>query len=39
MTEFLLFWIDAGGPIVILLAALSLVSVTLIIGKTVQLVS
>jgi biopolymer transport protein ExbB len=38
MVEFALFWVGAGGPIVVLLAGLSVVSVGLIVGKAVQLV-
>jgi biopolymer transport protein ExbB len=37
MVDSLLFWIDAGGPIVVLLGALSVVSVALIAAKAVQL--
>jgi biopolymer transport protein ExbB len=37
MAEFALFWIEAGGPIVVLLGVLSVVSIALILGKIAQL--
>jgi biopolymer transport protein ExbB len=37
MVEAALFWVRAGGPVVIVLAVLSVVSVALIAGKAVQL--
>lgn len=37
MIDFALFWVEAGGPIVVILAALSVISVALIFGKAVQL--
>lgn len=38
MAERVLFWVEAGGPIVVLLALLSLVSVALIAAKAFQLI-
>ena len=38
MIELLLFWLESGGPIVVLLALLSIVSVALIAIKIVQVV-